>query len=303
MRLSVACSLAISVSLAGIGIALAQAPAQRSAPAAAPSAATAACPAGALGVARTLEIDTTGGPGFGFEHFRQHDFLKNGEVVLTFDDGPWLNNTPAVLKALADQCTKATFFAIGLHATYYPEILKQVDAAGHSVGSHTWSHKTLSTKPYDTDLEAAKAEIEKGISAVAMALGKPGASFFRFPSLKHPPELVTYLGTRNIAMFSTDMDSFDFTMRRPEAVIKSVMTKLEKHGKGIVLMHDFQHHTAEALPELLKQLQAKGYKVVHLRSAAPIKTLPQYDEMVIKDQKLPTVSTRPTSTIIKEVTQ
>jgi peptidoglycan/xylan/chitin deacetylase (PgdA/CDA1 family) len=281
------------------------APAPAPAPAPPPAASAASCPGNpnALGVARTVEIDTTGGPGFGFEHFRQHDFLKNGEVVLTFDDGPWLNNTAAVLKALAEQCTKATFFAIGLHATYYPEILKQVDAAGHSVGSHTWSHKDLSRKPFDTDLEAAKAEVEKGISAVAMALGHPGASFFRFPALKHPPELVTYLGQRNIAMFSTDMDSFDFTMRRSEAVIKSVMTKLEKHGKGIVLMHDFQQHTAEALPELLKQLQAKGYKVVHLRSAQQVKTLPQYDEMVIKDQKLPTVSTRPTSTIIKEVTQ
>jgi peptidoglycan/xylan/chitin deacetylase (PgdA/CDA1 family) len=305
MRLSVACALAMSVSVAVLGAALAQGtqPGQRAASTTPPGAATAACPAGALGVARTLEIDTSGGPGFGFEHFRQHDFLKNGEVVLTFDDGPWLNNTQAVLKALADQCTKATFFAIGLHATYYPEILKQVDAAGHSVGSHTWSHKDLSRKPFDTDLEAAKTEIEKGISAVAMALGHPGAPFFRFPALKHPPELVTYLGQRNIAMFSTDMDSFDFTMRRPEAVVKSVLTKLEKHGKGIVLMHDFQHHTAEAVPELLKQLQAKGYKVVHMRGKDTVKTLPQYDEMVIKDQKLPTVSTRPTSTIIKEVTQ
>ena len=63
-----------------------------------------------------------------------------GEVVLTFDDGPWLNNTPMVLKALADQCVKATFFPIGKHATYYPEILKQVAAAGHTIGSHTWSH-------------------------------------------------------------------------------------------------------------------------------------------------------------------
>ena len=51
-------------------------------------------------------IDTTGGPGFGFEHFKQLDFLTDKEVVLTFDDGPWPNNTPAVLKALADECTK-----------------------------------------------------------------------------------------------------------------------------------------------------------------------------------------------------
>src|SRR5438309_76840 len=78
----------------------------------------------ALGVSRVVEIDTTGGPGFGFEHFKSHDFLREGEVVLTFDDGPWPKNTPAVLAALAAHCTKAIFFPIGLHATYEPGILK-----------------------------------------------------------------------------------------------------------------------------------------------------------------------------------
>ena len=67
----------------------------------------------AIGVARVVEIDTTGGPGFGFEHFKAYDFLRDKEVILTFDDGPWPGNTPAVLKALADQCTKAMFFPIG----------------------------------------------------------------------------------------------------------------------------------------------------------------------------------------------
>ena len=56
----------------------------------------------ALGISRTVEVDTTGGPGFGFEHFKQHDFLQPGEVVLTFDDGPWPHHTPAVLAALED---------------------------------------------------------------------------------------------------------------------------------------------------------------------------------------------------------
>jgi len=49
----------------------------------------------ALGVARTVVIDTSGGPGFGFEHFKHLDFLGDKEVVLTFDDGPWPNNTQA----------------------------------------------------------------------------------------------------------------------------------------------------------------------------------------------------------------
>src|SRR3990170_5595850 len=100
-------------------------------PAPAPAKAACANP-DALGVARTVEIDTTGGPGFGFEHFKQLDFLRDKEVVLTFDDGPWPVNTVSVLKTLADECTKAIFFPIGKHATYYPEILKQVAAAGHS---------------------------------------------------------------------------------------------------------------------------------------------------------------------------
>ena len=97
----------------------------------------------ALGVSRVVEIDTSGGPGFGWEHFKIYDFLRDREVVLTFDDGPWPGNTPAVLRALADHCTKAIFFPIGKHASYYPEILKQVLAAGHTVGSHTWAHKDL----------------------------------------------------------------------------------------------------------------------------------------------------------------
>src|SRR5262249_5880511 len=93
--------------------AAAPAPAPAAAPPLAPSAAS-SCPGNpnAIGVARTVEIDTTGGPGFGFEHFKTHDFLREGEVVLTFDDGPWPKNTPAVLAALAHHCTKAIFFPI-----------------------------------------------------------------------------------------------------------------------------------------------------------------------------------------------
>src|SRR5262249_1101109 len=132
---------------------------------------------GALGVARTVQIDTTGGPGFGLEHFKTHDFLQPKEVVLTFDDGPWPGRTPVVVAALAAECVKATFFPIGKHAMYRPDILKQVAEQGHTVGSHTWSHKNLEKLSVDE----AKEEIEKGVSAVHWALGGPEAPFFRFP--------------------------------------------------------------------------------------------------------------------------
>jgi peptidoglycan/xylan/chitin deacetylase (PgdA/CDA1 family) len=256
----------------------------------------------ALGIARVVEIDTTGGPGFGFEHFKSHDFLRDHEVVLTFDDGPWLNNTPMVLKALADQCVRATFFPIGKHTTYYPEILKEVAAAGHTIGSHTWSHKDLE-KLSKKSVEEAKTEVELGISAVHAVIGAQTAPFFRFPALRHPPEIVTYMGDRNIAIFSADFDSFDFKMHKPEQVIKSVMDKLAKHGKGIILMHDFQQATAHALPELLARLKAGGFKVVHLTARDSLQSLPQYDEMLKKDQKLPTVDQRPTSSVVRTISE
>src|SRR5580704_16074329 len=185
----------------------------------------------ALGVARVVVIDTTGGPGFGFEHFKQLDFLADKEVVLTFDDGPWPGNTPAVLKALADQCTKAVFFSIGKHATYHPEILRQVLAAGHTVGSHTWSHANLNSKKM-TD-QQAKDEIEKGMSAVKMALGTAPAPFFRFPELQHGPASVAYLEQRNVAIFSCDIDSFDYKKNNtPAKEIETVMGGLAKLGKS-----------------------------------------------------------------------
>jgi peptidoglycan/xylan/chitin deacetylase (PgdA/CDA1 family) len=314
MRIVAGLIFAGTVSLCAMGAAWSQTPSARNTPAPAAAAVPAPPPAAtpataktpctnpdALGIGRVVEIDTTGGPGFGFEHFKQLDFLREKEVVLTFDDGPWPQNTPSVLKTLADECTTGVFFPIGKHSTYYPEILKQVAAAGHTIGSHTWSHATLTNKKLTEDQR--KEEIEKGFSAVKWALGAPPAPFFRFPALQHPPEMVTYLGTRNIAMFSCDLDSFDFKARNPQQVIDVTMKKLDKLGKGIILMHDFHKHTAEALPALLRKLKAGGYKVVQMKAKTPVQTLPQYDEELLKDVKLPTVSSRPVSSVVQTISE
>ena len=328
MRLVAACVLTLSISAAALSAAQAQisllptakaaAPAAQPAaaatpattgavptttaaatPATAPAASTCANP-NAIGVARTVEIDTTGGPGFGFEHFKAYDFLRAGEVVLTFDDGPWPVLTPAVLAALAEHCTRAMFFPIGKHSLWHPDILKQVAAGGHTIGSHTFSHVDLTPNSKRT-VEDSKVEIEKGMSAVRLALGQQTAPFFRFPALRHPKELVDYLGQRNVGIWSTDMDSFDFKMRKPEQVVASVMAKLKKFGKGIVLMHDFQQATAHALPDLLKELKAGGYKIVHVKAKASLDTVAEYDALVRKEAGGGLENARPISSVVRTV--
>lgn len=266
-----------------------------------PALAQTTCPGNtnALGISRTVEIDTTGGPGFGHEHYKAHDFLLPQEVVLTYDDGPW-PTTPLVLAALAAHCTKATFFTIGKNAIAFPEILRQVVAGGHTIGTHTWSHATLSGKGMTPD--KSKEEIEKGFSAVKIAMGTGSpASFFRFPGLKGPDELINYLGTRNIAIFSTDIDSFDFKMRTGEAVAKSVLEKLDKRGKGMLLLHDFQKHTAAGALEMLNLLKTKGYKIVHMRPKANVTTIAEFDDKARAEFKAPVGDTRPTSSVVKTV--
>ena len=183
--------------------------------------------------------------------------------------------------------SKRTFFEIGQAASWHPDVTKQMIDAGMTVGTHTWSHKDMAKRPYATDLEKAAQEIEMGNSAVHMAAaGAPVAPFFRFPELQHSPRSLEYLAGRNIAVFSTDIDSRDFTMHRPDQVIDSVMGQLERRGRGIILMHDSHRNTADALPELLRRLKAANYKIVHIVPKVELTTIAKYDEMLAHHKKL-----------------
>jgi peptidoglycan-N-acetylglucosamine deacetylase len=254
----------------------------------------------ALGVSRVVEIDTTNGPAFGFGHYKIYDFLEPKEIVLTFDDGPQKIRTEAVLAALKHHCTKATFFSIGKMALGYPEILHKVAKAGHTIGTHTWSHKNLATR---RNRNIAIAEIEKGISAVKRGLGGPVAPFFRYPYLRDTKETLAHLQKRNIAIFSMDADSFDFKYHSPARLASAVIAKMKKLGKGILLMHDIQPVTTKALPRILSGLQEAGFKVVHLTAAQPVTTLPEYDKEIAKHvHGLPSAgAARPISSVIKTI--
>ncbi len=223
--------------------------------------------------------------------------------MLTFDDGPWPDNTRAVLEALAHHCTKATFFPIGKHALWHPEILKEVAAAAiRSAGTPGRTPTCGEGWPSAREGDAINGRRSRRASARSSWRSAPlrlRSSASR--SCRTRKDAVAYLGTRNIAIFSHDLDSFDFKMRKPEDVVKSVMSKLERKGKGIILMHDFQQATRKAMPDLLNQLKAKGYKVVHMKAKAPAATIPEFDQAALAEFKGPISVDRPTSSVVRTV--
>ena len=234
-----------------------------------------------LGLSRIVEIDSTDGPQFGANHGATTDFLKDGEVVLTFDDGPMRHHTRSVLSALADHCTKATFFMVGRMAVADPAMVKEVAEAGHSVGSHTWSHKNLRANSY----AKGEQDFEMGVSAVNRALGKEATPFFRFPYLGDNRQIGEHLKTRHMSAWWVDVDSKDYLTRDPNVMVRRVMSTLAVRRKGIILMHDIQRSTAGGIKMLLDQLHDKGFKVVHIVPKATVSSLAEYDAIVAKSFK------------------
>ncbi len=213
----------------------------------------------ALGVSRVVEIDTKGGGQFGDQYPPEH-LLQKGEVVLTFDDGPHPTYTKEILAALKAQCTKATFFNVGEMVKRYPDVAREVQAEGHTIGTHTWSHPNLGAM----SLDRAKREIESTIATENGILPNGVAPFFRFPYLSDPKRVREYLASRNIAVFGIDVDSFDYRMHKPDKVVDNVLKGLIKTGGGIILFHDIHEVTAKALPTVLVELKRHGFHVVQL---------------------------------------
>lgn len=234
-----------------------------------------------LGLSRIVEIDSANGPQFGANHGANTDFLKDGEVVLTFDDGPMRHHTRNILKALADHCTRATFFMVGRMAASDPAMVKEVAEAGHSVGSHTWSHKNLRAASF----AKGEQDFEMGVSAVNRALGTQATPFFRFPYLGDNRQIGEHLKDRHISAWWVDVDSKDYLTRDPNVMVRRVMSALATKRKGIILMHDIQPSTSGGIRALLNQLHDKGFKVVHIVPKATVSSLPDYDQMVAKSFK------------------
>jgi peptidoglycan/xylan/chitin deacetylase (PgdA/CDA1 family) len=149
----------------------------------------------APGVSRVLSFNTQTTPGFG-KSFRALP-LSRGELVLTFDDGPAPGSTGPILDILARECIRATFFMIGRRAEANPQLVARVRDGGHTIGSHSYSHRRLDTLP----LQQAVEDIQRGYEAVEAAAFGPGARaegtrLFRFPEYRSTPELVDFVRSR-----------------------------------------------------------------------------------------------------------
>jgi peptidoglycan/xylan/chitin deacetylase (PgdA/CDA1 family) len=221
-----------------------------------------------LGTSRTLVVDPR-------EHFRIGTMqyaetlpLEDHEVVLTFDDGPLPRNSNQILDILASQCVKATFFIIGRMAQAYPEGVRKLRDAGHTIGTHSQNHPLSMNR---MSVELAKQEIDNGIASVTSALGDNTAlaPFFRIPGLLRAEGVEEYLGSKGIQTWSADFPADDWRHISSSRVYEIAMKRLEGKGKGILLLHDIQPRTVAALPRILHDLKARGYRIVHVVPATP----------------------------------
>jgi len=227
----------------------------------------AACAPDALGTSRVLPVGTMGGLQLGLKTYPQSLQLADHEVVLTFDDGPIPGTTDRVLDALEKECVKATFFVIGRNAEAHPALLRREYQAGETIGHHSYSHPARTLR-FLSDA-AARADIDRGFAAVDRILfgtagPEPKVPFFRFPGFADTPALVTWLSSRNIAVFGADFWAFDWLEMTPEQELQIVLRKLDQEKHGILLLHDARRSTSLMLPALLTELKKRGFKIVHL---------------------------------------
>ena len=214
-----------------------------------------------LGTERTIVVEPWTLPRVGTFQYPQTLPLGDHEVVLTFDDGPSPETTGKVLGALAAECVKANFFVMGAHAAQVPALVRREARESHTIGTHTQTHPDL-TKLAP---EEAEAQIRDAIAAASAALDGEAAvaPFFRAPYLMTNPTIDAYLRAQKLMLWGIDVDSEDWRNDSANNVVTRIFAGLARVRKGIILMHDVQPCTAEALPALLKELKAGGYKVVH----------------------------------------
>jgi cellulose synthase/poly-beta-1,6-N-acetylglucosamine synthase-like glycosyltransferase/spore germination protein YaaH/peptidoglycan/xylan/chitin deacetylase (PgdA/CDA1 family) len=192
-----------------------------------------------------------------------------GKIVLSFDDGPDPNYTPKILDILKEKKAPAIFFAIGLQADKYSNILQRAYAEGHEIGNHTFTHPDISRLPpneIEWELNLTQRLYESVLGAKTV--------FFRppydvdadpdTPAEVAPLELVGRLGYFTVG---DHIDTKDYLTRDPAQIVKSVKSQLSLGN--IILMHDGggdRLATVAALAEIIDYIRAQGKEIVPLRA-------------------------------------
>jgi peptidoglycan-N-acetylglucosamine deacetylase len=177
-------------------------------------------------------------------------------IALTFDDGPWPTTTTQILDILKKNKIKATFFWVGRYLQAYPELGKQVAAAGHAIGNHTWNHQY-----YKYNEDGAAREIDRTTSLIQELTGVK-TSMFRPPGGILNNGLADYAHKKKYAVVMWSADSLDWRTTT-QSLMENVMR--QANSGGIVLMHDGggnRSRTVQALPDIIDRLKKEGYKFV-----------------------------------------
>ncbi len=180
-----------------------------------------------------------------------------GYVTFTFDDGPDLKSTPAILETLESFEVPATFFVVGRHfakpnatAKAGAELLRDMERRGFTVGNHTSSHQHLPS----LSIKAAQTAVDKNAKDLATVLGHP-VHLFRppFGATNGPIRRMLRKGGNTTVRWN--IDSRDFQRAQRKGLAERVLSEILSKGGGVVLLHDTKSWTAKMLPTLLASLE------------------------------------------------
>lgn len=175
-------------------------------------------------------------------------------VALTFDDGPSPTTTPVLLDMLKERGVRATFFVLGQRAAQHPELLRRIVEEGHELANHSWNHPQL-TK---LSVEAAEKQITDTAQAIFDATGQ-NPVYMRPPYGAMKASLQDHLNKKyGISFIYWTIDPMDWKFRDPKVVHERIMNQVSPGA--IVLAHDIHASTVAAMPQVLDDLIAKGYR-------------------------------------------
>jgi peptidoglycan/xylan/chitin deacetylase (PgdA/CDA1 family) len=183
-------------------------------------------------------------------------------VALTFDDGPTPHYTTDILQLLELYQVKATFFVTGSETQRYMTQAKQIVAAGHQLGNHSWSHQRMVLM----SLDEIHREIE-GTDQQIRAAGYQGEILFRPPYGKKLVLLPWYLAQNNRVSIMWDIapETFDEDSEDPQTMAAQVLEQVQPGSIVLLhLMYKNRDASRAALPLIIKGLKQKGYTMVRL---------------------------------------